>query len=30
MKEAKKSVASKTDVDNALDLGDKIEKKKEF
>ena len=28
MKEAKKSVASKTDVDNALDLGDKIEKKK--
>ena len=30
MKEAKKSVASKTDVDNALDLGEKIEKKKEF
>ena len=28
MKEAKKSIASKTDVDNALDLGDKIEKKK--
>ena len=27
MKEAKKSVASKTDVDNALDLGEKNEKK---
>ena len=30
MKEAKKSIASKTDADNALDLGDKIEKKKRF
>ena len=30
MKEAKKSIASKTDADNALDLGDKIEKKKDF